>query len=212
MQSIQKFCSLFLFPSSCLSICYDVQQIIYSQRILATQYSWFLGCLIYISPGAFISESRAQSHHCSVTNTRQTSKPCVYQNLSEASPRGRWIMNAEIYTVIEFCYVLLMNISVFLGGSSEASRPYRKKALIIPWCSFGAVTDYLTKFYGGQTQTQDQVTRVLKRSAVPRILKVTVTFLIFLLPPQSASNQSLQEQIILISYYQVSHSFQGHSL
>ena len=39
---------------------------------------------------------------------------------------------AEIYTVIEFCYFLLMNISIFLGGNPEAFRSYRKKALIIP--------------------------------------------------------------------------------
>ena len=57
------------------------------------------------------------------------------------------------HAVIEFCYFLLMNISAFLGGNPEASRPYHKKALTIPWCSFSAVTDYLARSYGGQTQT-----------------------------------------------------------
>ena len=74
-------------------------------------------------------------------------------------------MNAEIYTVIEFCYVLLMNISVFLGGSPEASRPYRKKALIIPWCSFGAVTDYLTVLWRPDTNSGPSNTCLKKISS-----------------------------------------------
>lgn len=209
----------FILISFILSV--HLQQIIYSQRILANQYSQLLGYLIYISPGAFISEARVQSHHCSVINTRTTSKPCVQQNLSEASPHGRWIMNAEIYTVIEFCYFLLMNISIFLGGNPEAFRSYRKKALVIPLvqlrCSHWLLDQVLWRpdTNSGPSNTCLKKMSKKKKKTISNsqdFKSYSVTFLVFLLPHQSASNQSQQEQVILLSYYQVSHSFQGHSL